>query len=125
MAEVPTGSGPGIASCSGSASNGTPIATSTLGADSFRVTTASLDGQSATRTVSYSVVLPSNRLLTLSRLKLLSHGDVFVTVKVPAPGTVDVRITAPTGGPASGIDCFSRGVDRSCSVERTRSRGRR
>jgi hypothetical protein len=88
-------SGPGILSCSGSAPNGKRIATSTPGTHSFKVTATSLDGQSATKTVTYNVALPSNRMAAHPKAKLLRHGAVLVTVKVPGPGTVSVLITAP------------------------------
>lgn len=51
-------SGPGIASCSGTAANGEPIDTSTPGQHSFKVTATSADGQSASDTVTYAVTQP-------------------------------------------------------------------
>jgi hypothetical protein len=53
----------------------------------------SLDEQVAATTVSYTVKLPSNKLV-LVRRKPHSNGTFIVTVKVPWPGAVDVLITA-------------------------------
>jgi hypothetical protein len=85
--------GPGIASCRGSVSNGAAIDTATRGAHSFKVTATSRDGQVTTKTVNYTVLLPSNRLIVLRR-KASADGTFVVTVKVPGPGRVDIMETA-------------------------------
>jgi 6-phosphogluconolactonase (cycloisomerase 2 family) len=84
--------GPGIASCSGPASNGAAIDTSTLGAHSFKVTATSRDGQVTSKIVTYTV-LPSNRIIVLRR-KASADGTFVVTVKVPGRGRVDIMETA-------------------------------
>jgi hypothetical protein len=89
-------SGPRIASCVGTVANGSPIDTTSPGQHSFTVTATSLDGQRATKTVSYNVRLPTNRLLGRARLTPHSNGAFTVTVKVPGPGSVNILITAWT-----------------------------
>ena len=84
--------GPGIASCSGLASNGAPIDTSTLGAHGFKVTATSRDGQVTSKIVNYTV-LPSNRIIVLRR-KASADGTFVITVKVPGRGRVDIMETA-------------------------------
>ena len=51
--------GPGIQSCSGPVANGAPVDTSTSGSHSFTVTARSKDGQSVSKTVSYTVLAPA------------------------------------------------------------------
>jgi hypothetical protein len=86
--------GPGIQSCTGPIASGAPLATSTLGPHRFTVSATSLDGQSAKRTVSYTVRLPSNDLVPRPRLKAHANGVFTVTVKVPGPGTMNILTTA-------------------------------
>lgn len=88
-----TGS-PGMATCVGSVADGTPIDTTRAGRHSFTVTATGQDGQSATKTVSYRVALPSNHLLAPPRLKPHSDGTFVVVVRVPGPGDVDILVTA-------------------------------
>ena len=86
-------SGPGLSSCVGTGAEGTPIDTSSLGTHSFNVTALSKDGQHATVTVSYTVVLPDNRF-SISDLRIRSNGRVSFKVVFPGPGTADVLETA-------------------------------
>jgi hypothetical protein len=51
--------GPGIESCAGPVANGAPLDTSTSGSHTFTVTAHSKDGQSASKTVSYTVLAPA------------------------------------------------------------------
>ena len=86
-------SGPGLSSCVGTVAAGTPIDTSSLGTHSFNVTALSKDGQHATVTISYTVVLPDNRF-SISDLRVRSNGRVSFKVVFPGPGTADVLETA-------------------------------
>jgi CSLREA domain-containing protein len=86
--------GPGIASCKGSSSSGAAIDTSTAGTHRFTVTATSSDGQVTSKTVTYTVVLPSNRPVVPPRWKTFANGTFIVTVKVPGPGVVNVMETA-------------------------------
>jgi uncharacterized repeat protein (TIGR01451 family) len=85
--------GPAIRSCTGSVASGSPINTKTIGSHSFTVTATSKDGQSATRTVHYNVVMPSNRFTTSHR-KLHRDGTVTFDIKALCPGQIDVLTTA-------------------------------
>jgi hypothetical protein len=87
-------SGPGLASCSGPAPNGTKLDTSAPGKHTFTVTATSLDGQATTTTVSYTVRRPSNHFLARPGWHALANGEFIVTVKVPGPGTVNILETA-------------------------------
>ena len=86
-------SGPGLSSCVGTVAAGTPIDASSLGTHSFNVTALSKDGQHATVTVSYTVVLPDNRF-SISDLRIRPNGRVSFKVVFPGPGTADVLETA-------------------------------
>jgi hypothetical protein len=86
--------GPGIASCSGPVLDGRRIDTTRPGRHSFTVTATSRDGQSATKTVSYRVNLPSNRLLARPRFTVRRDGTLLVVVRVPSPGLLDILVTA-------------------------------
>jgi hypothetical protein len=85
--------GPGISSCTGTVAAGDPIDTSSVGQHAFTVTARSKDGQSATSTVSYTVLLPDNRF-TVPQVKTCREGTVSLAVKVPGRGTIDVLETA-------------------------------
>lgn len=86
--------GPGISSCVGSVANGAPIDTSTAGVHRFTVKATSSDGQVASATVKYTVLLPSNRLVGPPRLQAFANGRFIVTVRVPGPARVDIMLTA-------------------------------
>jgi hypothetical protein len=58
------------------------------------VTAISLDGQTATTTIPYTVGYPSNHLIGRPRVKALADGRFVVVVKVPGPGRVDILVTA-------------------------------
>jgi hypothetical protein len=73
----------------GIVANGSPIDTSTLGVHAFAVGAQSEDGQTASKTVNYTVVLPSNRFRIL-HVKAHASGDVTFDLKLPGPGAVDV-----------------------------------
>jgi hypothetical protein len=79
---------PGIAACAGTVANGSPINTSTLGSHAFTVGARSKDGQTAIKTIHYTVVLPSNRF-TVSHVKTHANGNVTFDLKLPGPGAVD------------------------------------
>jgi hypothetical protein len=85
--------GPGVASCAGTVASGRPIDTATPGRHRFTVVATSSDGQVVARSVSYRVLLPSNRLTSVRRERH-RKGWFIVTAKAPAPGTVGVLITA-------------------------------
>jgi hypothetical protein len=85
--------GGGLASCLGSVAAGTPIDTTSLGTHSFTLTARSSDGQRASTTVSYTVVLPANRC-SITHLHARPDWRVGFTVVFPGPGTADVLETA-------------------------------
>ena len=90
--------GPGLGSCAGTVAAGQPIDTTTPGTHSFTATAISIDGQRATRTVSYTVmpstvVRPDNRF-AITNVRTTNSGRVSFRVKLPGPGTADVLETA-------------------------------
>jgi hypothetical protein len=87
-------SGPGISACQGTVKSGASVDTNTPGAHSFAVTATSLDGQSTTRTVIYTVAFPRNHLVTRPHLNPRADGRFVVVVKVPGSGRVDILVTA-------------------------------
>ena len=87
-------SGPGISACQGTVKSGASVDTNTPGAHSFAVTATSLDGQSTTRTVTYTVAFPRNHLVTRPHLIPRADGRFVVVVKVPGSGRVDILVTA-------------------------------
>ena len=86
-------SGPGLSSCAGTVPAGTPVDTGTAGLHSFAVTTVSKDGQRATATVSYTVVLPDNRF-AITAVHARLGGRISFRAIFPGPGTADVLETA-------------------------------
>jgi hypothetical protein len=88
--------GPGLASCTDQTGHGSgqPLDTSSNGRHQLTVTAVSNDGQKTTKTVTYNVQLPSNRLLAPVRFTAHRDGSFLVPVKVPGPGVVHILITA-------------------------------
>jgi hypothetical protein len=80
---------PAIASCAGTVANGSPIDTSTLGSHAFTVLAQSKDGQSAIKTVHYTVRLPSDKS-TVSGVTTYPNGSVAFDLTLPGPGAIDV-----------------------------------
>jgi hypothetical protein len=108
--------GPGLASCAGTVAVGAPISTGTVGAHSLTVAAISKDGQHATATVSYSIVMPDNRF-AISHFQTRPNGRVSFRVAFPGPGIADVMETAWLGnfahttallGPAKARFVFAR-----------------
>jgi 6-phosphogluconolactonase (cycloisomerase 2 family) len=85
--------GPGIASCIGTLRAGARIQTTVPGRHVFTVTAASQDGQSTSRTISYTVALPSNHF-TISHIKTQANGTITFQIEVPAPGNVQALASA-------------------------------
>jgi hypothetical protein len=89
--------GPGIKSCKGTVPNGSPISTSTPGKHTFTVTAVSTDGQTASKTVSYKVVVHvghHGNEFTVNNITTHADGTVTFDLKLPGPGKVDVLETA-------------------------------
>ena len=82
---------PGIAACSGDADSGTPIDTSSEGANTFSVSAISADGAITTQTIDY-VVLADNRF-TVTKVTAHTDGSVTFTVRLPNPGTLVSTVT--------------------------------
>jgi hypothetical protein len=84
--------GPGLKNsdgCSGTVANGARIDTSTPGAHSFTVTAASKNGQTAIKTVHYTL-RPPNHHFTVSHARIHADGSLTLDVKLPGPGAIDV-----------------------------------
>lgn len=89
--------GPGILGCADSRGAVGPngrLDTSRTGSFTYRVTAISKDGETATASIAYKVIAPSNRF-TLSHLKVHANGQVEFRVNVPGPGRIDALVTAP------------------------------
>ncbi len=82
---------PGLEACSGDTDNGTPIDTSTVGANTFSVSAISADGAITTQTIDY-LVLPDNRF-KVSRITAHTGGPVTFKVKVPDAGKLTAKLT--------------------------------
>jgi hypothetical protein len=90
--------GPGIKSCAGPVASGARIDTSHAGQIKFTVKARSKDGQSSSRTTTYTVVPASGRAtsnrFTIGRIVTRANGSVTVGATFPGPGRVDVLETA-------------------------------
>ena len=73
--------------------DGQPIDTGTTGRHSFTVTAISRDGQRASKTVGYIVLLPDNRF-TVTKVRTRPSGKLRFGLTVPGPGIVDVMETS-------------------------------
>jgi hypothetical protein len=85
--------GAGSTSCTGTVPNGSKINTRTPGNHTFSVKARGADGKSETRTVTYHVRLPSNKMPVLAIVANPS-GSITVKVKPPRAGTLDLLVTA-------------------------------
>jgi hypothetical protein len=103
--------GPGLSSCDGTTAAGTPVDTARAGAHRFTVTAVSADGQSATKTVAYTVVMPDNQFkvpdnqfkvpdnqFKVTNVHSQPGGRVRFNVWFPHPGRADVIETALLSG---------------------------
>lgn len=92
--------GPGIASCSDQTGqpSGALLDTASPGHHTFKVTAASLDGQTTSQTVTYTVSQPNNRFKTSHKKLDQRTGVVTFKVAVPGAGTVKAVETMISAG---------------------------
>ena len=102
--------GPGLSDCSGDAVSGSPIDTSVAGPQTFSVSAISSDGAIVTKTVNYTV-RPDNHF-TISGVKGHRNGSISFSVKLPGPGKIAVRESAPTANLASAAPRLTLGKGR-------------
>jgi hypothetical protein len=97
----------GLASCTGPVSSGSAIDTSTVGEQSFTVTTSDLNGTSGQQTVSYYVqAVPTGNVIgpidagavTLASGTSCSFGGSACPVQTPPEATYEVTSRVPNGG---------------------------
>ena len=88
--------GPGLTDCEGDVQNGSPIHTSTPGANTFDVTAISGDGQVVDEEIDYTV-RPDNRF-TVTHISAVKGGVVGFTLAVPGPGTISATVTGSVAG---------------------------
>lgn len=86
--------GSGLSSCVGSVAKGAAISTTKPGQHTLTVIATSSDGEVTTDTVYYTVLPPSNHLVAPPHYKASANGNLLVTVKLPAPGVVNILETA-------------------------------
>jgi hypothetical protein len=76
--------------------DGAAVPTSTTGSHTLTIIATSSDGLTATKAVSYKVVLPSNQF-TIVHVTVRGNGSVVVKLKVPGPGKLHAVLRAPNG----------------------------
>jgi hypothetical protein len=76
--------GPGIASCTGTVTHGSPIDTKSTGSHTFAVSATSTNGQSASKTVHYTVLGPPVNCLTAGTHRI--SGKVRRSLAISGPG---------------------------------------
>ncbi|MGZ4231235.1 MAG: DUF7933 domain-containing protein [Solirubrobacteraceae bacterium] len=110
---TPAAGAPALSDCSGDASNGGRVDTSTAGAQTFSVSAITADGSVVTQTIDYTV-RPDNRI-TITHVKTTRNGNVSFSIKVPGPGRLSVlesarvaNLAAATLSPGKGRFAFAR-----------------
>jgi hypothetical protein len=115
----PAAGAPALSDCSGDASNGGRLDTSTAGAQTFSVSAITADGSVVTQTIDYTV-RPDNRV-TITKVKTTRSGRVSFSIKVPGPGKLSVLESAPTSNLATAA--LSPGKGRFAFAQVTRHVG--
>jgi hypothetical protein len=82
-------SGPALQSCIGAVPSGHPVDTRTLGKHLFRAAATDVGGQSASETVTYTVIPTTNRF-SVSGVAADDQGVARLTVTLPGPGGLAV-----------------------------------
>ena len=117
--------GPGISSCTGDVTNGSPIDTSTTGAHTFTVTATSRDGQTGTTSVSYTVTSasPSVSIASPAQGAFYAVGQRVVASYACTDAAGGPGISSCAGPVASGspIDTSSTGVHTFTVIPKTSS----
>jgi hypothetical protein len=96
------GGGSGVASCAGTVAKGSPIDTSTLGQNTFKVDVTSGSGKQSTSSITYDVVDtpsppdPTVELIGLERDR--DEGTATLTVATNLPGALRIEETKKVKG---------------------------
>ena len=104
--------GPGLAACAGTTANGSLLATHKPGEHEFTVTARSMDGQTTSRTVTYTVLPDNHFTISFRRIRGAANGTITFYVKVPGPGSIDALVSAPDSNLAAAASVLAPAAHR-------------